>query len=107
LEGKGKKGKGKSEAGDARASRHHPLMKSALSLTSSLLPCRFLLLLSLEVALASVVAAVTVDLDVVLGALTVNAAKLLALLDGARARRVLTRLLFFFVSHRSNSSRLV
>jgi hypothetical protein len=44
---------------------------------------------SLEVAFAGVVTAVAVNLHVVLGALAVDAAKLLALLDGASARRIL------------------
>jgi hypothetical protein len=42
----------------------------------------------LKVALAGVVPAVAVNLDVVLGALAVDAAKLLALLDGAGAGRI-------------------
>jgi hypothetical protein len=58
-------------------------------LSPSLLPFAFLLLSSLKVAFAGVVSAVAVYLDVVLGTLAVDAAKLLALLDGAGAGRVL------------------
>jgi hypothetical protein len=80
---------------------------------SLLLPFAFLLLPSLEVALAGVVAAVAVNLDVVLGALAVDAAKLLALLDGAGAGRVPARVRVLhgdiargLVGHLRSSSRL-
>jgi hypothetical protein len=67
------------------------MMRGALpAFLFCLLPFYFCLL---KVALASVVAAVAVNLHLVLGALTVDAAKLLALLDGAGAGRVVARVL--------------
>jgi hypothetical protein len=57
-------------------------------------------LTSLEVAFAGIVSAVAVNLYVVLRALAVDAAKLLALFDGASARRVLARIRrFHFIAY--------
>jgi hypothetical protein len=59
-----------------------------------------LLLISLEVAFAGVVSAVAVNLYGVLSALAVDAAKLLALFDGACARRVLASIRrFHFIAY--------
>jgi hypothetical protein len=68
------------------------MMKGALSAFPSFAFCLFTFDF-LKIATAGIVPAVAVNLDVVLGALAVDAAKLLALLDGAGAGRVPARVL--------------